>query len=207
MDVALVQGESAKLSRERRGSLDCKPKLSKLPPPVVELLEELAGLRTLTVDFFVRERGLCSKGLNPKNSVEMSFITVEKIKEVWGKCTAFKTTNMTLKPETRSQLLELYSKIYGKVDITNEEFMLWLVKGNIAEQMGFEVDWASAAASTAYVLACRLELDLLKRDLTPKETETLARLAPTPLLNPLVSIQRHYLEQWRSRRRNAKTDR
>jgi hypothetical protein len=207
MDVALVQGESAKLSRERRGSLDRKPKLSKPPPLVAELLEELAGLRTLTADFFVRERGLCSKGLNPKNSAEISFITTEKIEEVWGKCTSFKTTNTTLKPETRSQLLELYSKIYDKVDVTNKEFMLWLVKGNIVEQMGFEVDWASAAASTAYVLACRLELDLLKRDLTPKETETLARLAPTPLLNPLVSIQRHYLEQWRSRRRNAKTDR
>jgi hypothetical protein len=102
MDVALVRGESAKLSRERRGSLDCKPKLSKPPPPVAELLEELAGLRTLIADFFVRERGLCSKGLNPKNSAEMSFITAEKIEEVWSKCTAFKTTNTTLKLEMRS---------------------------------------------------------------------------------------------------------
>jgi hypothetical protein len=81
--------------------------------------------------------------------------------------------------------LELYSKIYGKVDVTNKEFMLWLVKGNITKQMGFEVDWASVAASTTYVLACRLESDLLKRDLTPEETETLACLAPTPLQNPL----------------------
>jgi hypothetical protein len=184
MDVALVQGESAKLSRERRGSLDRKPKLSKPPPLVAELLEELAGLRTLTADFFVRERGLCSKGLNPKNSAEISFITTEKIEEVWGKCTSFKTTNTTLKPETRSQLLELYSKIYDKVDVTNKEFMLWLVKGNIVEQMGFEVDWASAVASTTYILACRLELDLLKRNLTPEEIGTLACLAPTSSSKP-----------------------
>jgi hypothetical protein len=191
MEVALVRGESAKLSRDRRSSLDRKPKVSKPPPPVPELLDELAGLRTLTADFFVRERGLSSKGLNPKNSADMSFITPEKIEEVWGKCTAFKTTNTTLKPETRSQLLELYSKIYGKLDVTNKEFMLWLVKGNIAEKMGFEVDWASAAASTAYVLACRLESDLLKRDLTPEETETLARLAPTSSSKPSGSQFRY----------------
>ena len=102
MDVVLVQGESIKMSKEHRGSLDCKPKLSKLPPPVVELLEELAGLRTFIVDFFVRERGLCSRRLNPKNSLEMSFITAEKIEEVWGKCTTFRTTNTTLKLEMRS---------------------------------------------------------------------------------------------------------
>jgi hypothetical protein len=70
------------------------------------------------------------------------------------------------------------------VDVTNKEFMLWLVKGNIAEQMGFEVDWASAAASIAYVLACRLESDLLKCDLTLEETKTLARLAPTSSSKP-----------------------
>lgn len=131
-----MRGVSAKLARDRRGSLDRKSKVLKPPPPVPELLDELASLRTLTADFFVRERGPSSKGLNPKNSAEMLFITPEKIEEVWGKCTAFKTTNTTLKPETRSQLLELYSKIYGKVDVTNKEFMLWLVKGNIAEQMG-----------------------------------------------------------------------
>ena len=82
--------------------MDHKSKLSKPTPPVVELLEELVSLRTLTTDFFVRKCGHCSKGLNPKNSTEMSFITTEKIKEVWGKCIAFKTTNTTLKQETRS---------------------------------------------------------------------------------------------------------
>jgi hypothetical protein len=46
------------------------------------------------------------------------------------------------------------------------------------EQMGFEVDWASAAASTAVVQASRLEGDLLKRDLSEEEAEELLRLAP-----------------------------
>ena len=189
--MALVRGESVKLSRERRGPLDRKSKLSKLPLPVAELLEELVGLRTFTAIFFVREHGLCSKGLNLKNSAEMLFITVEKIKGMWGKCTSFKTTNTTLKLEMRSQLLELYSKIYNKVDITNKEFMLWLVKGNIVAQMDFEVDWASAAASTAYILACRLKSDLLKRNLTPKEIETLACLAPTSSSKPSGSQSKY----------------
>ena len=57
-------------------------------------------------------------------------------------------------------------------------FLVVMVKGNITEQMDIEVDWAFAAASTAYILACRL--DLLKCDLTPNEIKTLARLAPTP---------------------------
>ena len=45
--------------------------------------------------------------------------------------------------------------------------------------MGFEVDWASAIASTAYVFACHLESSLLKRNLNPEETKTLAHLVPT----------------------------
>ena len=62
--------------------------------------------------------------------------------------------------------------------------MLWLVKGNIARQMDFEVDWASAVASTTYVLTCRLELDLLKCDLTLEETKILACLVPNKPFDP-----------------------
>jgi hypothetical protein len=54
---------------------------------------------------------------------------------VWGKCTSFKTTSTTLNPKTRRDLLQLYSKIYGKIEVTNNEFMTWLVKGYIAEYM------------------------------------------------------------------------
>jgi hypothetical protein len=66
-------------------------------------------------------------------------------------------------------LLQLYSKIYGKIKVTNNEFMTWLVKGYIAEHMGYQVDWASAAASTSFVLASRLEGKLLRRDLFEEE--------------------------------------
>ena len=52
------------------------------------------------------------------------------------------------------------------------------LKGYIAEQMGFEVDWTSATTSTAVVQASRLEGELLKRDLFEEEAVELLCLAP-----------------------------
>jgi hypothetical protein len=69
--------------------------------------------------------------------------------------------------------LELYAKIYGKTEVTNNEFMAWVVKGYIAEQMGLKVNWASTALSTSFILASRVGRDLLRRELT---SEQLARL-------------------------------
>ena len=99
----------------------------------------------------------------------MVYVTAYQIEKVWGKCTSFKTTNTTLKSKSRSELMQLYSKIYGKMDVTNNEFMAWVVKGYIEEQMGLDVDWASAVASTALILASRIEGELLRRDLLPEE--------------------------------------
>jgi hypothetical protein len=178
METPMVRGESAKQSREKRGSLDRKPKFVKLPVLATDLLAELVSLRKQTPDFFVKERGLCGLGLNPRLASDMTCMTAEKVEEVWGKCTSFKTTNMTLTPETRSELLQLYAKIYGKMEVTNSEFMAWVVKGHIAEIMGFEVDWASAAASTALVLASRVEGELMRRELSSNEVAELLPLAP-----------------------------
>lgn len=178
MEASVGRGESAKLARERRGSLERKPRVLKAAPSVVELLLELQSLKTQTAEFFIKERGLCGSGLNPKLASDMACVTPEKIEEIWGKCTAFKTTNTTLNPERRKELLHLYSRIYGKTEVTNKEFMAWVVKGSIAEGMGFEVDWASAAASTAVVQSSRLEGELLKRDLSEEEAQELLRLSP-----------------------------
>jgi hypothetical protein len=112
----------------------------------------------------------------------MACVTIEKVEEVWGKCSAFKTTNTTLNPETRSELLQLYTKIYGKMEVTNNEFMTWVVKGYIAEVMGFEVDWATTAASKALVHASRVEGELMRRDLSTDEAAELLRLAPHAIL-------------------------
>ena len=47
------------------------------------------------------------------------------------------------------------------MDVTNNELMVWIVKGYIADQMGLDVNWAIAAASTALILASRIEGELL----------------------------------------------
>jgi hypothetical protein len=43
--------------------------------------------------------------------------------------------------------------------------------------MGFEVNWASATASTALMLASRVRRELMKRELLPDEVAVLLRLA------------------------------
>jgi hypothetical protein len=68
------------------------------------------------------------------------------------------------------------------MEVTNNEFMTWVVKGYIAEVMGFEVDWATAAASTALVLASRVEGELMRQDLSTDEAAKLLRLAPHAIL-------------------------
>ena len=178
MEAVIGQGESAKLSKETRGSLEQKPRVLRPAPSVADMLLELQGLKTQSTNFFSKERRLCRSSLNPKLALDMSCVTPEKIEEIWGKYVAYKTTNTTLKPETKKELLELYSKIYGKTEVTNKDLMTWVVKGYIAEQMKFEVDWASAAASTVVVQASRLERDLLKCDLFEEEARELLRLAP-----------------------------
>ena len=105
MEGVVGRGDSAKLSRERKSLLDRKSRLLKPPPFVVDMLLELQGLKTQFADFFINERGLSGSGLNPKLASDMSCVTPEKIEDIWGKCVAFKTTNTTLKPETRKELL------------------------------------------------------------------------------------------------------
>ena len=161
MDSSLVRGESARLVKQRRASLERKPQLVKAAAGVPELLTELANLKAQTHEFFEIERGLCGEGLNPKLASDMAVLTQEKIEEVWGKCTTYKTTNSALPLERRRELVELYAKIYGKTEVTNYKFMAWVVKGNIAEQMGLKVDWAFAALSTSFTPASRMEGDLV----------------------------------------------
>jgi hypothetical protein len=130
------------------------------------------------------------RGLNPKLATDMTFVTAEKIEEIWGKCTGFRLTSTTLKPETRKELLDMYCKIYGKREVTNKEFMAWMVKGYIAEQIGHSIDWASTAAATFNLVVSRLEGDLLKCNLSSHEAVEFLRLAPTSVLKPSGSHSR-----------------
>ena len=104
--------------------------------------------------------------MNPKSPADTAGVSSEDLEEVWGKVSSYRTTNTKLHPETRRELISLYAKIYGTEDVTNNEFMLWVVKGFILECKGEVVDWASAAASTAREKADRLQRELEKSRLS-----------------------------------------
>jgi hypothetical protein len=63
--------------------------MAKAPLPAVDLLAELVSLRLQTIEFFKKERDLSGFGLNPKLLSDMACVTIEKVEEVWGKCSAF----------------------------------------------------------------------------------------------------------------------
>jgi hypothetical protein len=60
--------------------------------------------------------------------------------EVFGESTVLKTTHSNLDPNTKLELLCLYSQCYGHNNVTNNEFYLWLIKGYIAQEKGIEVN-------------------------------------------------------------------
>jgi hypothetical protein len=70
-----VHGESVGLVKERRASLERKPRPVKAGAGVPELLTELANLKAQTHEFFVTERGLCGEGLSPKLTSDMAVVT------------------------------------------------------------------------------------------------------------------------------------
>jgi len=110
--------------------------------------------------------------LNPKSVLDTIEVTAEDLEEVWGKVSSYRTTNTKLHPESRRELISLYAKIYGSKDVTNNEFMLWVVKGFILECKGEDVDWATVAASTAKEKAdrCQRELDKMKSPESPNSS-------------------------------------
>ena len=81
MEGNVVRGEIAKQCRERRGSSDRKPKLSRTPQSVSDLLLELTSLKQQTPEFFVTRRELSGSGLNPKFGSDMAIVYAAKIEE------------------------------------------------------------------------------------------------------------------------------
>ncbi len=78
--------------------------------------------------------------MNPKFGIINGHVTAFNVSEVFGpNYSNFKTTNPYLHVDMKKILVKLYWQIYGSVVITNNEFMLWLVKGYIAELKGHHV--------------------------------------------------------------------
>jgi hypothetical protein len=63
-------------------------------------------------------------------------VTTTNIAKVFGNVKVFKTTNPLLPLVAKKAIETLYWKINGIAHITNNELMLWFVKGFIVEQKG-----------------------------------------------------------------------
>ncbi len=68
-------------------------------------------------------------------------VTIMDIAKVFGNIKVFKTTNPFLPPIAKKEIKTLYWKINGFAHITNNELMLWFIKGWIVEQKGHLVNW------------------------------------------------------------------
>jgi hypothetical protein len=86
-------------------------------------------------------------------------ILLLNIREVFNKISKFKTTNTQFHANTTKKLLNLCSKIYGSSNVTNDEFMSWVVKGYIAEVKGFDITWVKVATSTTKEKAHRVVVE------------------------------------------------
>jgi hypothetical protein len=101
--------------------------------------------------------------LNPKFGITSKHVATSNIANFFGAdCSSFKTTNLYLHIDTKRVLVKLHWQIYGLAIITNNEFMMWLVKGYIAKLRGHLVNWALIIASMPREQARRQEVKGLK---------------------------------------------
>jgi len=101
--------------------------------------------------------------LNPEFGITNEHVTASDIAEVFeSDYSSLKTINPYLHVDTKKALVKLYWKIYGLIIITNNEFMLWLVKGYIAQLKGNLMKWAIATITIAKEKAHKQQVNGLK---------------------------------------------
>jgi hypothetical protein len=73
-------------------------------------------------------------------------------------------TNTQLHLDNKKELLNLCSQICGMSNVTNHEFMSWVVKGNIGRMKGYNVNWVQTATSSTKEKAHSLGVENLKNN-------------------------------------------
>jgi hypothetical protein len=73
-----------------------------------------------------------AKRLDLKHELTNEHFTTTNIASFFGNVKTFKTTNPLLPSNARKEMETLYWKINGTSHITNNELMVWFVKGWIA---------------------------------------------------------------------------
>jgi hypothetical protein len=74
-----------------------------------------------------------AKGLDPKHDLTYEQVIITNIVSYFGNVKTFKTTCPLLLYDTRKEIETLYYKINGTRHITNNELMVWFVKGWIVQ--------------------------------------------------------------------------
>jgi hypothetical protein len=80
-------------------------------------------------EYFSIIRHLNNIGLNPNKNFTNEHATEQNLAKEFGPKLNFKITNPTFRVDTWRELRELHWKIYGASQSTNNQFMLWLVRG------------------------------------------------------------------------------
>jgi uncharacterized protein YycO len=81
-----------------------------------------------------------AKGLDPKHELTVEHVTIIDIASFFGNVKTFKTTNLLFPLDIRKEMETLYWKINGTNHITNNELMVWFVKGWIANRMNIQLN-------------------------------------------------------------------
>jgi hypothetical protein len=92
---------------------------------------------------------LSNKGFNPKINLTNVEVCETDLLEVFKPKCNLKLTNSLFHPETKQDLKRFHWQIYGVPTPTNNDFMLWLMKGYIAQNKGHEVNWAKTTTLIA----------------------------------------------------------
>jgi hypothetical protein len=122
----------------------------------------------------VKIRGLNGIELNPKTKLTTEHVYKAYIEKVFGKVSQYKTTNMKLHQDTKKSLLRFCSQIYNTSIVTNDEIMLWVVKGYIAQHKSIDVDWEKVATSTTKKKACHVLMEKMKSSYMEKRGEEMS---------------------------------
>jgi hypothetical protein len=101
---------------------------------------EVVNYWVQTKEYFSIVKKLHNKGLNPKTYLTTMHVCDEDLIKVFGPKCSYKFTNPFIHVDTKCELKTLHWQIYGSTTPTNNDFMLWLVRGYIAQEKGVKIN-------------------------------------------------------------------
>ena len=114
-------------------------------------------------EFFFNVQKLPNCGFNPRKQLSTKHVTHEDVLALFGQ-RGCRLTSPHLPQSNKLSLLNLYWRIFGTEEVTNNEVQGWILKGYIAEKKNFEINWAKGAAMTATEMARREKCNIPSRN-------------------------------------------